>query len=74
MNTGELREGDVLDYRANGWVVELHKDAVVLARGLWRRGSAWSELPTVRLKAATAALVGGETPVEIGGQRLVDEH
>jgi hypothetical protein len=31
---GKLREGDVLDYRANGWVVELHKGDVVLARGL----------------------------------------
>jgi hypothetical protein len=31
---GELWEGDVLDYRANGWVLELHKDDVVLARGL----------------------------------------
>jgi hypothetical protein len=40
MNTGELREGDVLDYRANGWVVELHKDDVVLARGLWRPAKA----------------------------------
>jgi hypothetical protein len=34
-NTGDHREGDVLDYRANGRVVELHRDDVVLARGLW---------------------------------------
>jgi hypothetical protein len=71
---GELREGDVLDYRANGWVVELQKDGVVLARGLWRRGSTRSELPTVGPKAAMAALVGGEAPVEIGRQQGVVEH
>jgi hypothetical protein len=35
---------------------------------------AWSELPTVRPKAATAALVGGEVPVEIGMQQRVVEH
>jgi hypothetical protein len=37
----------VLDYRAYGWVVELHRDDVVLARGLWWRGRARSELSTV---------------------------
>jgi hypothetical protein len=68
MNTGDRRKGDVLDYRANGWVVGLHRDDVVLARGLWWRGSAWSELSTVRPKAATTALVGGEAPIEIGRQ------
>jgi hypothetical protein len=74
MNTGDRREGDVLDYRANGRVVELHRDDVVLARGLWWRGSARSELSTVRPKAATAALVGGEAPIEIGRQLRVVEH
>jgi hypothetical protein len=39
--------------------VELHRDDVVLARRLWWRGRARSELPTVRPKAAAAALVGG---------------
>jgi hypothetical protein len=74
MNTGDRRKGDVLDYRANGWVVGLHRDDVVLARGLWWRGSARSELSTVRPKAATAALVGGEAPIEIGRQLRVVEH
>jgi hypothetical protein len=64
----------VLDYRANRWVVELHKDDVVLARGLWWRGSARSELPTMRPKVATAAFVGGEALVEIGRQQVVNEH
>jgi hypothetical protein len=50
----------VLDYRTNGWVMELHKDDVVLARGWWWRGSARSELPTMGSKVVTAALVGGE--------------
>jgi hypothetical protein len=46
----------------------------VLARGLWWRGSARSELPTVRPKTAAAVLVGGEVPVEIGRQQRVIEH
>jgi hypothetical protein len=71
---GELWEGDVLDYRANGWVLELHKDDVVLARGLWWRGSARSELRTVGPKATAAALVGGEATVAIGRQQGVNEH
>jgi hypothetical protein len=54
--------------------MELHRDDVVLARGLWWRGRARSELPTVRPKAAAAALVGGEAPVAIGGQLMVEEH
>jgi hypothetical protein len=74
MNTGDRRKGDVLDYRANGWVVGLHRDDVVLARGLWWRGSARSELSMMRPKAATAALVGGEAPIEIGRQLMVVEH
>jgi hypothetical protein len=47
---------------------------VVLARESWWRGNARSELPTVRLKAATAALVGDGAPAAIGGQQGVDEH
>jgi hypothetical protein len=54
--------------------VELWGGDVVLAKGSWGCGEARAVLPTVRPKAATAALVGGETPIEIGGQRLVDEH
>jgi hypothetical protein len=46
----------------------------VLARVFWRRGKARGELCTTRPKAATAALVGGEVPVEIGRQQRVVEH
>jgi hypothetical protein len=46
----------------------------VLARVFWRRGKARGELSTTRPKAATAALVGGEVPVEIGRQQRVVEH
>jgi hypothetical protein len=55
-------------------VVELQGDDVVLARVLWWHGKARSELSTTRPKAATAALVGGEFPVEIGRQQRVVEH
>jgi hypothetical protein len=55
-------------------VVELHDDDVVLARESWWRGNTRSELPTVRPKAATAALVGDRTLAAIGGQQGVDEH
>jgi hypothetical protein len=54
--------------------VELRSGDVVLAKGSWGCGEARVVRPTVGPKAATAALVGGEAPVEIGGQRLVDEH
>jgi hypothetical protein len=54
--------------------VELHRDDVVLARGLWWRGRARSELPMVRPKAATVALVGDEAPVAIGKQQGLNEH
>jgi hypothetical protein len=54
--------------------MELHKDDVVLARGLWWRGSVRSELPTMGSKVVTAALVGGEALVEIGRQQVVNEH
>jgi hypothetical protein len=40
----------------------------------WRRRKARGELSTTRPKAATAALVGGEVPVEIGRQQRVIEH
>jgi hypothetical protein len=46
----------------------------VLARVLWWREDARIVLPTVRPKAATAALVGGEAPVAIEEQQGVDEH
>jgi hypothetical protein len=55
-------------------VVELHGDDVVLARESWWRGNVRSELPTVRLKAATAALVGDRTLAAIGGQQGVNKH
>jgi hypothetical protein len=54
--------------------VELRGGDVVLARELWWRGKARSKLSTVRPKAATAALVGGEAPVAIGGQLVLDDH
>jgi hypothetical protein len=46
----------------------------VLARMFWRRRKARGELSMTRPKAATAALVGGEVPVEIGRQQRVVEH
>jgi hypothetical protein len=46
----------------------------VLARGLWWRGRARSELSTVNRRRRRTVAVGDEAPVEIGGQRLVDEH
>jgi hypothetical protein len=55
-------------------VVELRGDDVVLARESWGCGDAQIVLPTVRPKAATAALVGDEAPVAIGRQQGVDEH
>jgi hypothetical protein len=55
-------------------VVELRGDDVVLARELWGCGNARIVLPTVRPKAAMAALVGDEAPAAIGGQQGVDEH
>jgi hypothetical protein len=55
-------------------VVELRGDDVVLARESWGCGDARIMLPTVRPKAATAALVGDEAPVAIGRQQGVDEH
>jgi hypothetical protein len=55
-------------------VVELQGDDVVLARESWWCGDARIELPTVRPKAATRALVGDEAPAAIEGQQGVDEH
>jgi hypothetical protein len=54
--------------------VELHGVDVVLAKESWWRGNARCELPTVRLRAATAALIGNGAPAAIGGQQGVDEH
>jgi hypothetical protein len=55
-------------------VVELRGYDLVLARESWGCGNARIVLPTVRPKAATAALVGDEAPAAIGGQQGVDEH
>jgi hypothetical protein len=55
-------------------VVELRGDDVVLARESWGCGNARIVLPTVRPKAATAALVEDEAPATIGGHQGVDEH
>jgi hypothetical protein len=52
----------------------LHGVDVVLVRDSWWRGNARSELPTVRPKAAMAALVGDGALAAIGGQQGVDEH
>jgi hypothetical protein len=51
-NSGERREGAVVDQRANEWVEELRDDDVVLATVLCWRGKARVVLPTVRPKAA----------------------
>jgi hypothetical protein len=74
LNTGDRREGDVLGYRANERVVELHQDDVVLARGLWWRGSARSELSTRSRRRRRTVAVRDEVPVEIGTQQRVVEH
>jgi hypothetical protein len=55
-------------------IVELRGDDVVLARESWGCGDARIVLPTVRPKAATAALVGGEAPAAIEEQQGVEEH
>jgi hypothetical protein len=55
-------------------VVELRGDDVVLARESWGCGNARIVLPTVRPKAATASLVGGEAPAAIEEQQGVEEH
>jgi hypothetical protein len=55
-NAGERRGGIVVDQRVTGWVGELHRDDVVLARVSWWRGEAQGELPTVRPKVAAAVL------------------
>jgi hypothetical protein len=52
----------------------LHGVDVVLARKSWWRGNARSELPTVRPKAATAALVGNKVRTEIREHQRVGEH
>jgi hypothetical protein len=64
----------VLDYRANGWVVELHRDDVVLSMVLWWCGKAWSEPSTRSRRRRRTVAVGDEAPVAIGKQQGVDEH
>jgi hypothetical protein len=73
-DAGEHRESDAVHESLHKVVVELHGDDVVLARESGWRGRARSELPTVRPKAATAALVEDEAWTAIGGQQEVDEH
>jgi hypothetical protein len=69
-NTGDRREEDVLDYRANGRFVELHKDDVVPARGSWWRGGAWSKLPTVGRRRRRMVAVGDEALVSERGKEM----
>jgi hypothetical protein len=52
----------------------LHSVDVVPVKESWWHGNARSELPTVRPKAATAALVGDGASAAIEGQQGVDEH
>jgi hypothetical protein len=63
MYTGDRREGDVLDYRANGRVLELHRGDVVLAKVLWWRGMARGELSTRSRRRRRTVAVGDEAPV-----------
>jgi hypothetical protein len=62
MYTGDRREGDVLDYRANGRVLELHRGDVVLAKVLWWRGMARGELSTRSRRRRRTVAVGDEAP------------
>jgi hypothetical protein len=54
--------------------VELHGVDVVLAEGLWRRGEARSELPTMSRRRRRAVVVGEGAPVEIGRRLGAREH
>jgi hypothetical protein len=74
LNTGNRREGDVLGYRANGRVVELHRGDVVLAKVLWWRGMVRGELSTRSRRRRRTVAVGDEVSVAIGKQQGVEEH
>jgi hypothetical protein len=73
LNTGDRQEGDVLDYRANGRVVELHRGDVVLARGLWWRGKVRSELSTRNRRRRRTVAIGDEAPVSERGRELAGQ-
>jgi hypothetical protein len=73
-NVGERRDGNTGHQRLHQVVVELRGDDVVLARESWGCGDARIVLPAARPKAATAVLVGDESPIAIGRQQGVDEH
>jgi hypothetical protein len=70
LNTGDRREGDVLDYRANGRIVELHRGDVVLAKVLWWRGMARGELSTKSGRRRRTVAVGDEAPVSERGKGM----
>jgi hypothetical protein len=65
VDAGERREGDTVYYGINEGVVELDGVVVVLAEGLWWRGKARSELPTVSRRRRRTAIVGKGALVEI---------
>jgi hypothetical protein len=69
LDAGERREVDAVHYGANGGVVELLGFDVVLAEGLWWRGRARSELPTVSRGGGVsrANRSCGRRGVEVGG-------
>jgi hypothetical protein len=69
-NTDDRWEGDVLDYRANGRVVELHRGDVVLATVLWWRGMARGELSTRIWRRRRTVAVGDEAPVSERGKGI----
>jgi hypothetical protein len=66
MNTGDRREEDVRHERLHEVVVELRGDDVVLARELWWRGKARSELSTRSRRRQRTVAVGEDASVEIG--------
>jgi hypothetical protein len=69
-NTDDHREGDVLDYRANRRVVELHRGDVVLATIMWWRGMARGELSTRSRRRRRTVAVGDEAPVSERGKGM----
>jgi hypothetical protein len=54
--------------------VELHGVDIVLADGLWWRGKARSELPTVSRRRRRTVVVDEGAPVEIGRRLGAGEH